>query len=396
MGGALHRMKSVFSGNTVDLDKYLLRATSSQKLERWLGTETVEGISMKMRNWYGPPIPVAGVPGRVYACAGGDFCGAIRGGYFGNLLEFSAARVRSFLRDVGRPQYQLNAGFASLQALIDDVELYGLGQKFNFYKTGVTQPAASASAWLFYQGAGVPVSPTAPGTTATVPGGTVYTNTSTGAFRIKSDAGTNTTFFISGAGIGNQTASNGSLMLVDYLWDANINYNNTNNPITGVPTRYQTATTAPGNFMSGDTTNALGATAANITLTYVDQDGNAAEAAPALAIRINSAVGTIPHTAPVWFIPLNAGDTGLRNATNIAFSAGNGGYVARMIAHPLAIIPVNQQAATTGQAWSVIDGVNSAFQFERVYNGACLALMEFHKGGTTATSYTGTIMLASG
>jgi len=388
-------MKSVFSGNTVDLDKYLLRSTPSQKLERWLGTETVEGISMKMRNWYGPPIPVAGVPGRVYACADGDFCGPIRGGYFGNLLEFSAARVRSFLRDVGRPQYQLNAGFASLQALIDDVELYGLGQKFNFYKTGVTQPATSASGWLFYRGP-VPVGANAPGATANDPGGTVYTNTSLGGFRQKSDAGTNTTFFISGAGIGNQTASNGSLMLVDYLWDVNLNYNNTNNSITGVPTRYQTATTAPGNFMSGDTTVVLGATAANIQLTYVDQDGNAAETAPNLSIRINSAVGTIPHTAPVWFIPLNAGDTGLRRATNIAFTNGNNGYVARMIAHPLAIIPVNQQAATSGQAWSVIDGVNSAFQFERVYNGACLALMEFYKGGTTATSYTGTIMLASG
>jgi hypothetical protein len=390
-------MKSVFSGNTVDFDKYLLRATPSQKLERWLGTETVEGISMKMRNWYGPPIPVAGVPGRVYACAGGDFCGAIHGGYFGNLLEFSAARFRSYLRVAARPQYQLNAGFASLQALIDDVKIGGLGQKFNFYKTGVTQPAASASAWLFYQGAGVPVSPTAPGSVATTPGGTVYTNTSVGGFRQISDAGTNTTFFISGNGIGNQTASNGSLMLVDYLWDANVQYNVTSNNITGVPTRYQTATTAPGNFMSGDTTATLGATAANLTITYVDQDGNAAEAtATPLAIRTNSAVGTIPHTAPVWFVPLNAGDTGLRNTTNIAFSAGNGGYVARMIAHPLAIIPINQQAAVTGQAWSVIDGVNSAFQFERVYNGACLALMEFYKGGTTATSYTGTIMLASG
>ena len=350
---------------------------------------------MKMRNWYGPPVPVAGVPGRVYACAGGDFCGPIRGGYFGNLLEFSASRVRNFLRASARPQYQLNAGFASLQALIDDVKYGGLGQKFNFYKTGVTQIAPSASAWLFHQGA-VPIQRAAPGSVATTPGGTVYTNTSVGGFRQISDAGTNTTFFISGAGIGNQTAANGSLMLVEYLWDANVQYNVLNNPITGVPTRYQTATTAPGNFMSGDTTVALGTSVANIQLTYQDQDGNANETAPDLSIRISSAVGTIPHTPPVWFIPLNAGDTGLRKATNIAFTAGNGGYVARMIAHPLAIIPINQQVAVTGQAWSVIDGVNSAFQFERVYDGACLALMEFYKGGNTATSYTGTIMLASG
>jgi len=351
---------------------------------------------MKMRNWYGPPIPVAGIPGRVYACAGGDFCGPIYGGYFGNLLEFSASRVRNFLRVAARPQYQLNAGFASLEALINDVKYGGLGQKFNFYKNGVTQPSPSSSAWLFHQGA-VPIQRAAPGSVATTPGGTVYTNTSLGGFSTISDAGTNTTFFISGAGVGNQTSANGALMLVDYLWDANVQYNVTNNPITGVPTRYQTATTAPGNFMSGDTTVVLGATAANLTVTYVDQGGNAPEAmATVLPIRINSAVGTIPHAPPIWFVNLNAGDTGLRNATNIAFSAGNGGYVARMIAHPLAIIPINQGGATTGQAWSVIDGVNSAFQFERVYNGACLALMEFYKGGTGATSYTGTIMLASG
>ena len=391
-------MKSVFSANTVDLDKYLLRPTPAQKLERWLGTEIVEGISMKMRDWYGPPIPVAGVPGRVYACGGGDFCGPIRGGYFGNLADFSAARVKRLLQSTGRPQYQLNAGFASLQALIDDVKNLGGGQKFNFYKNGITQPAASSSAWLFRQGGGIPVSAAGPGASATDPAGTVYTNTSLGGFRQKADSGTDTTFFISANGVNTSTTGSGSLLLTDYLWDVNINYNNTNNAITGVPTRYQTATTAPGNFMSGDTTVVLGATASNITLTYVDQDGNAAEAAAALAIRTTSAVGTIPHTAPVWFIPLNAGDTGLRNATNIAFSAGNNGYVARMIAHPLAVIPqvLQGSAIGTGQAWSVIDGVNSAFQFERVYNGACLALMEFFKAGTGSTTYTGTIMLASG
>ena len=119
---------------------------------------------------------------------------------------------------------------------------------------------------------------------------------------------------------------------------------------------------------------------------------NAAEAAAALAIRVSSAVNTIPHTQPVWFIPLNAADTGLRNITIFNLSAANSGFVDRMIAHPIAILPgvgvANQPV--------ILDGINSAFNLERIYDGAALSLLEWFKGATTATTYNGYICVVSG
>jgi hypothetical protein len=42
-------------------------ATHAGQLERWLGRETVEQLSASMRDWYGPPVALAGVPGKVFA-----------------------------------------------------------------------------------------------------------------------------------------------------------------------------------------------------------------------------------------------------------------------------------------------------------------------------------------
>jgi hypothetical protein len=162
--------------------------------------------------------------------------------------------------------------------------------------------------------------------------------------------------------------------------------------VTGVPTRYQTATTAPGNFISANVTTVLNATANNLTLTYVDQDGNTAEAGAAQAIRVSSAVGTIPYTQPVWFYPLNNGDTGLRNITVHNLSAAATGNVDQMIAHPIALLP----AAGVANQSVVLDGINSSFNLERIYDDAALTFLEYFKSATTATTYAGFITLLSG
>ena len=52
------------------MSKLFERATHSGQLERWLGTEAINTLSEKMANWYGPPIAVAGVPGRMLAAIG--------------------------------------------------------------------------------------------------------------------------------------------------------------------------------------------------------------------------------------------------------------------------------------------------------------------------------------
>lgn len=364
------------------------RATHSQRLERWIGPETVDLIVERMKGWYGPPVALAGVPGRVYATKDG-FCGPIKGGYFAGLADYSTARFKSVMRQAAlRSRYQLNAGFASLSDLILEATTGGKKQVLAYQKVGVAQPAVAASAWLWRVG----TMPTLAAVAAVAPGGTVYTRATTGALK-QDDAGAGDQLhFVNWIGVSN-VAQATALMLVDNLWAASFNYNTSGNvTVTGVPTRYQTALLAPGNFMSGDVTTVLGATAQNVVITYVDDAGNAAEASAALAIRVSSAVQTIPHTAPVWFIPLNAGDRGLRNITIFNLSAASSGFVDRMIAHPLAILP---GVGVANQPF-ILDGINSAFNLERIYDGAALALMEWFKSATPAATYSGQITLVSG
>lgn len=333
------------------------RSTHEQRLERWLGADMVGKISAAMAD-FPAPVPVGNVPGRVYACRG-DFIGGIEGG-----------------------------GFASLSDLISEVTVAGKKQTFFFWeKVGVAAPAAGASQSLWGRGNWPPAGVNA----AAAPGGTVFNNTQTGSFRQK-DAAVGDTLHFLNAFVSWSAAQGELLMLYDYLFGVNINHATTSNSVTGVPTRYQTSATAPGNFLSGNVTTALGATAHNITVTYVDQDGNAAEAGSAQAVRVSSAVNTVPFTAPKWFYYLNAADTGLRSITNIALSAASSGNVDWFIGHALALIP----AVNAAYLPVLFDGLNQAFNLERLYDGCTLALMELYKSATTALTTVGALVVVSG
>lgn len=360
-------------------------STHAQKLERWLGTEVVEGIARQTKGWYGPPIAIAGVPGNVYVGGDGDFMGAIKGGYFGNLMDFAEQRARRILRNWSRTQHgKLNTGFASLSDLISEATTGGKAQELMYLKTGVAGPAASSSAFLWAQGA----LPSAGANAAAAPGGTIPDNTTNGGMKQADPGGSDTLHLTTWTGA--PVTAAGSLMLYDYLFGVNNSLNATNTAVTGVPTRYQT-TNAAGSFVSARVTTVLSATATNLTVTYQDQDGNLAEAAPAIAARVSAAVQTIPLTQPQWYVPLNAGDTGLRKITNVQSSGANTGVVDWIIGHPLAILP--QPIVNVPY---VLDGINSAFSLVKIETDACLALLEYFKSATGAATYHGHIKLVSG
>lgn len=359
--------------------------THAERLERWLGEEVVKDLSLSMKDWYGPPIALAGVPGRVYVTKGGDFCGPIRGGYFGCLADYSYQRIRRIIRNFTAQQHRtLNTGFSSLSDLISEATTGGKMQQLFYQKTGVAGPAATSSAPLWAQGA----VPSAGANAAAAPGGTIPDNTTLGGLRQANPSGSDTTHLTTWTGVA--ATAVGSIMLYDYLFGVNNSVNATNTAITGVPTRYQD-TTAAGSFCSGRVTTVLSATATNFTLTYVDQAGNAAEAAAARAARVSAAVQTIPLTQPAWFIPLNSTDTGLRKMTNIQSSGANTGVVDWFIGHPLAILPMNAINIPF-----VLDGINSAFSLVEIKTDACLALLEFFKSATAAATYNGLIQVVSG
>jgi len=369
-----------------------MRHTHSQRLENWLGAEQTARLSESMRNWYGPPIAIANVPGRVYAMRGGDFCGPIRGGYFDNLADFAVQRTRRVLRQFAKKQHgTFHAGFSSLSDLISEATSGGKSQMLPFVKAGVAGVAARSNT-LWTVGA-TPVAGAAGGTTGT---GAALTRTTQGALG-QANAGASDTLHITTMTVQASVAGQ-MLLLYDRLWD--MTHTMTVDPrscdAANPPTRYQGTTTAPGNFFSGEVTTVLPAATPTITLDYVDESGNNVTGAALSTIASAAAVGTVPFTAPYWFYPLSSGDTGIRslqnsaNAINLSAAMASG-VVTWFIGHPLAFVPV--PAANTPV---ILDGINSAFNLERVYDDACLAFMEIAKSATTATNWWGSIKLVSG
>jgi len=384
------------------------RPVSSSLIERWLGREQTENISQHAMNGLRIPVPVANVPGHVYACPDGDFAGKILCGQEANLqqlildrlkVEYLQAGNRPFSalgqrlvngwRSATRVQHGRLNGFASLSDLISEATTGGKKQVLPFQKVGIAAPAAGASQELWRVGN----VPAAGATAATANGGTVYDNTQTGRLGQVNAAGGDTLHFINGHFVSN-AAQGSSLLLCDKLFAVNRDYNNAAaQAITGVPTRYQTATTAPGNIQFTNVTTTFGATPSNIVLTYVDQDGNTAEAGPAQVVRISSAADTNPLTQPLWVYLLNAGDTGLRSLTNFDLTAAMGaGAADRGIYHPIAILPGIGIANTP----MFVDGINTAFNFERIFDGATLVFIEWFKSATGAATYTGNLTFCSG
>lgn len=292
----------------------------------------------------------------------------------------------------GKPIWPIRGGgFTSLSDLINEATNGGKRQDLLFAKAGPTKVVGrGASLW----GVGVfPAAGAAGGTTGT---GAARTSATSGAIVQQNAAGGDTLHLI-GATVNGNTALN-MLLLYDRLWD--MTHTMTVDPrscdAVNVPTRYQTATTAPGNFLSAEVTTILPAATPTVTIDYVDQDGNNVTGPAMSTIESAAVVNTIPFTVPKWFYPLDNADQGLRslqnsaNAVNLSAAMASG-VVTWFIGHPLMYIPI--PSANTAV---VIDGINSAFNLVRVFDSACLELIEMPTGQTTATTYWGTFSLCSG
>ncbi len=362
-----------------------MRNTHSNRLERWLGTELVEQISRNTAGWYGPPLAIAGVPGKVYAAGDGDFVGPLDGGYFGSLMDYTRDKYRSAYRRWAKRQAStVNMGFTSLSDLISEATTGGKRQDFFFTKTGT-----GAVAGRHYSLWNLASLPAAGGAPAARPGGAVPTNATTGSFQQVDGAGSDTLHITTVQALG--TTGPTSLMLYDRTFHAgSINHATlTAQSITGVPTRYAT-TTSPGVFAFLEVVTALNAVAHTAVLQYTDQDGNAAENTASLTIIISSVITQIPHFP--WFLPLNAGDTGLRTMTNLTFSsAGSPSGTSNLVmGKPYCICP-----CPIAQSMVVLDGINSAFNLPEVLDGACVNIIDMHGVGS-ATTHSGTVVMVSG
>lgn len=372
------------------------RHTHADRLERWIGKEACENISLAMRNWYGPPVAIQGVPGAVFAAAGGDFIGEIRAGQemsCWDRLELSLKRWKRHHHIAGRySPAQLNA-FASISAIVAAVT-GGKAQRLVWRKTGVTGNATGNSNEL-WTAVGTPAAGAAG---AAAPGGTATTNGTTGHMGWANPVTANSGHFLrmdSSASVVN------TLLVVDQLLRVAKTMNSTaTEAVTGTFSRYQSQTATDEDYIGGNfmypavPATVLPATAHNWTVCqYTDQGGNTAQSAPSVAGVSACVVGGIDLAVGQgsWFMPLASGDTGVKALTQMQCSALVAtGTIDFVVAHPIAFCPhyvINLLA--------IADGLYTAMQLTRVYDNACLSLIEACKTATTGTNYAGILHIVA-
>lgn len=322
---------------------------TEQRFESLYGADL---LNVVMRSNYGTPVPVMGTPFWSY-------------------------------RDVIVVPFT-GGGFASVSDLIQEKTANAKGQTLKMLKVGTTGVVASSnSLW------NVGTFPPAGGVGGAAPGGTVPTKATTGAQPFTNPGGADT-LHVLGTPDMRANVNAMALLLYDRLMYGTQSLNATNTAWTGVPTRYLT-TESKGNFFSLEVTTVMSATATNLTLTYVDDAGNAAEAATAQALTVSSAVNRIPLATPLEFVPLNGSDLGLRNFTNVQSSGANTGVANMFIGHPIATFP-----CCLTNFPNPLDLVNAYTSLPEIKAGACLAWIEQQKTATTATTYQGAIDLCAG
>lgn len=370
------------------------RGVHAGKLERWLGADKIDKIVADMRGWYGPPINLRDIPGSVWVTGDGDFIGDFQRGSVASALDHLRDHLKQFWKRLeferGFAEHAFGVGFTSISDALArsssgySVPILGVAK---VGPTGVvTRPA---TLWR------VGTSPSAGATPPAAPGGAAPTSATAGAMGYANPS--SGTLHLIGADF-SATVLNNSLLLYDRIFHVAKAMNSTAaETITGVPTRYQSTTpnapdSAAGNFVFPEVGGtALAATAHNwTTCTYLDQSG-AASTLPSITGVASNIVDNIDLTASQWFAPLEAGDIGIQALTQIQCSAAVAtGLVNFVIGHPLGMMTFPVASSMLPFDW-----LTNRQLAPRIFDNACLALLELPKPATTATTYIGQLYAVS-
>jgi hypothetical protein len=367
------------------------RSPNASRVERWLGKDKAEYLSGQFRDWYGPPVHLLDVPGHLLVGGGGDFAGSFERGACYSAFDAFRDHWHQFKKRVDREralgQFAFGAGFTSISdALVRSSS--GDGQLFNIYKAGPTGVVASGSTlWR------VGNQPAAGTTPSAAPGGNAPDRTTTGAIGQANPA--SGTLHLVGADMSSSVANN-AIMLYDRLFHVAKTMNSTaTEAVTGVPTRYQSATATAADYAGGNFLfievggTALAATAHNWTVcTYTDESGNAGATLPSVTGNSGGIVDRLDMPTNTWFCPLASGDQGIKALTQMQCSALVAtGLINFVIGHPIGVMAFPQVNTMVPFDW-----LTNRNQAPRIFADACLALLELPKAASTgATIFTGTI-----
>ena len=356
----------------------------ASKLERYLGRDQVEDFSRRFRDWPGPPVPIANVPGKVYVAGGGDFVGHINGGLFTSFADIAEQRIRQIakaMRQASRDAARImGTGPTSMDAIIAAASNPGRKRRLTYSKGDIVVVTGTWSS-LFY----VPGTPAAGAIAAAAPGGTVLDKTTTGAFPFDNPTGGRVQNLTSGM-FGVPGSANYGVMLIDRLGSvAKTMASTATEAVSQTLTRYQSTTPgdedfAGGNFVMPECVTALPATAHNWNVCqYTDQSGNTGASFPSIAGISSCAANRLDMAQPNFFMPMASGDTGVLTLTQMQCSASvASGSIAFTVAHPIAVFP-----SSPSNSLILLDFINSSFSLERIFDDACLSFLGFAQSNTT-------------
>lgn len=381
------------------------KVTHSDRLERWLGRDQVQQLSEQFKDFYWP-VRLNGVPGKVFVMPGGDFAGEIAAGQFASKEDAAAITLRKIRNRIEAQAKQDRAarrlldcfkaesrGLRSLSAFasIDAVVAAFTGGKTSvlpFSKTGVAANAIGNANDLWTR-AGFPA---AGGAGSAAPGGVAPTSATTGALAYANQGAVGNGGHYLNWSLSSSVANMG-LLLYDRLHSVVKTMNSTaTEAVTGTPSRYTSTTSsavdyAGGNFVfPSNPTTVLAATAHNWTVCqYTNQAGTTARTIPSIAGVSACVVGGVDLAVGNWFMPLQAGDVGIKNLTQMQCSAAVAtGTIDFVIGHPIAVnsCPIANLACLD-------DGLYTTMNLANIMDSACLSFLELPKSATTATTYNG-------
>ena len=270
------------------------------------------------------------------------------------------------------------AGFSSQDDMVNEISTNGKFYRTDWQKSTFATTAHTAGLWYsLMRGGGSPAADTILGTGTNL------------AFQALSDAVATASGIPHGGNVGDykvllnaaaQTAAATTapcvLMLVDLLGF----YNITSVTTTGAQTLNNTVTLPRYTDGAGvqaflTPSTVMGAAMPNITLNYTNSAGTAGKATPATlpigntAAAVTSIVYSGTGTGKYGpFIPLAAGDAGIRSVQSINLSASYvSGVLNLVLCKPIMTLPITTLGVTAER-----DLVNQFASMPRIYDGACL------------------------
>lgn len=363
------------------------KAINSSRIERWLGVEKTQNLVRSMHGWYGPPLNLIDVPGSVWIDGEGHFSGLFYRGFMDSAYDALECYWRRLWNASRMPVYgQCNAGFASIS---DALNKASTGYQQEIPPGGIVKNGAAGTLQTTQTAWRVGAQPAGGAAGAAAPGGTAHTKANTGAMFFSNPA--TGTLHLVGADM-LASVINNSVMVCDRLFSvAKTMSSTTTEAVTGVPSRYQSTVETNddyvgGNFLTIEVGALLGATAHNwTTCLYTDNAGATGVALPSVTGISAAGQDRLDMTAGGWwFAPLAAGGVGIKALTQMQCSASVTGAVNFVINRNIGILQF-----PVANSMLPFDWLTNRKLAPRIFNDACLYLLELNKPATTATTYTG-------